>query len=51
VLDRTVLIAQQYGIYMDGECDLYDFFYLSSAAKKQRDDKIAAAKDNMVWIA
>ena len=50
VLDRKTIIAQQYGFYLSDETDLFDFFYLSSQAKKQKQDKAQAYKDGKVWL-
>ena len=50
ILDRKERIAQQYGILFKDDDSLYDFFYLSSTAKKQLEDKIKAYKDGMVYV-
>jgi hypothetical protein len=50
VLNRKIIIAQQYGIWLPEDADLYDFIYLSNQAKKQKEDKAQAIKEGKVWI-
>lgn len=50
ILDRKIIIAQQFGIYLDDEAELFDFFYLSSEARKQKTEKIKAIKEGKIWV-
>lgn len=50
ILNRKVILAQQYGLYLPQDAELFDFFYLSSQAKKQKEDKIQAYNDGKVWL-
>lgn len=45
-----MIMAQQYGLYMGPDAELFDFFYISSSAIKQREDKINAAKEGKVYV-
>lgn len=50
VMDRYVLIASEFGLYLPDTAPIFRFMQLSEFAQTRRDEKIEAAKKGLVYV-